>query len=176
MFDMGVEVDPFGVGASTKIDAGAMIRGAVAGGTYLAEFAKNISAISSVLSPNLKVLGGEETVKVMGGTGLNQVQTGSSHNLQTYIGRTDDTGVYDTVNQETKKSSSEIMQVDIDEEKENMKKTQEAMKEIGDNVAFIVKLLNIDGIRVRSTPERPDSGIVAMPDENSNSIYMSGGR
>ena len=176
MFDLGVEVDPFGVGASTKIDAGALVRGATAGSTYMLAYLKNIAGLSSVLSPNLRLLGGEEKVKIMGGTGLAQVSTGKSSNQQTYIGRTDDSGVYDTVNQETKQSSSEIMQVDIDEEKEAMKKTAQSMQEIGDKVAFIVQLLNIDGIKIRSMPGDVNSGYQATPDLSKDSIYMAGGR
>lgn len=175
MFDMGVEVDPFGVGASVKLEAGALVRGAAAGATYLTAYLKNIAGLSSMLTPNLKLLGGEESVKVMGGSGLNQVSTGKSSNQQTYVGRTDNSGVYDTVNQETQKSSSEIMQVDVDEEKENMKKTQKAMEDIGDNVKFIVQLLNENGIKVRSMPGAIDNSIV-IPTASNGFASLIGGK
>lgn len=178
MFDLGVEIDPWGIGASTKIDAGAMIRGATAGLTYLGAYAKNISALSSVLTPNLKELGGEEKIEILGGSGLSTVPVKSekSSNEMGYVGRTDQGGVYDQVNQDVSGESSKIMEVDIDEEKEAIKKQQEALADISDNVAFIVQLLNYDGIKVRSMPGDLNSSWSATYSPVADSIYMAGGK
>lgn len=154
MFDMGVEVDPFGVGASVKIAAGDMVKGTVAMDTYLRAYAKNITALGSALSPNLGALGGEtnNSIKLLGGQGTSQITSGVTRNQATYVGNTDTSAVYQTVSQSTNQASSEILTADIDEEKEKMDQTLKSMQEIGDNVAFIVQLLNVDGIRVRYYP------------------------
>jgi hypothetical protein len=166
---------PFGVGTGIELTAGDVVKSAVGNLTYMGAFIKNIGALTSALSPDLSVLGGEETIKIMGGSGLNQVITGESKNQQTYIGRNDQTGILDTVNQSSKQTSSEVLQVDIDKEQEAMKKQQEALGEINDNVAFIVKLLNIEGIKIRSDYSGGNQDYVATPDIDKDSVYIMGG-
>ena len=154
MIELGLEVDPFGVGASTKIKAGDILKGTTALATYLGAYAKNIGALTSIGSPNLGALGGESsrTIEIIGGTGTNDISSGSNKNVVAFTGNTENSAVYNIVNSASKDSTSEILKTDIDEEKEKMDKTMSTMKDIGDNVAFIVQLLNIDGIRIRALP------------------------
>lgn len=165
MFNLGIEVDPFGVGASTKIDAGALIRGTTAMTTYMAAYAKNIQSLSSMLSPNLGLLddeSGKSMVKMEGG-GLNQTISGTTTNqTTTAVANTETSAVYATTNSQAKAASSEIMNKDLDKEEERMQKTQKAMEKIGDNVAFIVQLLNDYGIKVRQLPGSRETGTASF--------------
>ena len=175
MFNLGIEVEPFGVGASTKIDAGALIRLTAASATYMGEWAKNIQGLSSMLSPNLSLLGGEEsnTVKLLGGQGTGVTTSGVTQNQATYVGNTDTSAVYQSINQQANQSASEIINMDIDEEKKKMEETQKSMKEIGDNVAFIVELLNVYGIKVRAMPHT--QGDIPAVNNSGNDFYFRGG-
>ena len=175
MFDLGIEIDPFGVGASTKIDAGALIRLTAASATYMGEWTKNLMGLSSMLSPNLSLLGGEEsnTVKLLGGQGTGVTTSGVTQNQATYVGNTDTSAVYQSINQQANQSASEIMNLDIDEEKKKMEETQKSMKEIGDNVTFIVELLNVYGIKVRAMPNT--QGDIPAVNNNGNDFYFRGG-
>ena len=47
------------------------------------------------------------------------------------------------------------------------------MKEIGDNVAFIVELLNVYGIKVRAMPHT--QGDIPAVNNNGNDFYFRGG-
>ena len=177
MFTTGIEVDPFGVGGSVKIDAGGLIRGITAATTLAGQYATHLGALGNMF--NLRDLGNEdEGVRIVlqgGSTGLSQVKSGTVTTEATYIGNTSKSAVYETVNQESKASASSIINEDIDEEKERMKKTQKAMEEIGDNVEFIVQLLNVSGILIRdkNTPAatRMENPLVSA----SNSFYGNGG-
>lgn len=184
MIDLGIEVDPFGVGASTKIKAGSMLRGTTAMVTYAAEWMKNIQGLSSLLAPNLALLNNQDSLRTeqLRGEGLNVVGgDGSSptsvlsENQVNYVGNSDQSAIYQTVNQSSKSASSEIMNKDIDAEAEKMEKTMKTMAEIGDNVAFIVQLLNIDGIVVRQAPGSASTEKASPITVPSGGSYLSNG-
>ena len=141
----------------------------------MGEWAKNIQGLTSMLSPNLSLLGGEEsnTVKLLGGQGTGVIAPEVTSNQAAYIGNTDTSTVYQSVNQQANQSSSEIMNLDLDEEKRKIEETQKSMEEIGDNVAFIVELLNIYGIKVRAMPNT--QGDIPAVNNNGNDFYFRGG-
>lgn len=179
--DSEAAIKPWGVGAAVSIDLASAIKGGVAGATYIGAYLKNIQALSSILSPNLKTLGGEENTTLrelgVGLGGLQQARTGETTNQATYIGRTDDSAIGKMANQVTAEKTSEILQKDFDKEEERMKKTQKAMEDIGDNVEFIVQLLNVNGIKIRSYPTakgETGSGLAVSKDLSKN-FYSSGG-
>lgn len=180
MVTLGVEIDPFGVGSSAKIDNGALIRGAVASGIYGVEFLKNIKALSSLVSPNLKYLGDSENSKIeimRGGltetsdNGLNQNQ-----NLMSFIGNTENSSIYDLVNQRGKEITSEVTGKDIDAEEERMEEILNDIKGISDSASMILQVLNIDGIRVREVSQDGSfSGSIATKQNSSTNRFMGGG-
>ena len=175
MFTTGIEVDPFGVGGSVKISAGNLIKGITAATTLAGQYATHLGALGNMF--NLRDLGNtEEGVSIVlkgGSSGLSQLTSGVTTTGATYIGNTSKSAVYETVNQESQSSASSILNENIDEEKERMKKTQKAMEEIGDNVEFIVQLLNVSGILIRqnSTPAIRENPLIS----SNNSFYRNGG-
>lgn len=156
--NLGTEIHPWGIGASVDLDLSTMIKGGMVTYSYLSAILSNISALSSIASPNLKLLGGDDTstIKILGGTGSSGVTTGTTTNQVTYVGRTDNSSVMGTVNQQASEQTSSILTKDVDEESKKMEKLSEAMLEIADNVEFIVQLLNINGIKVRSVMNSGD--------------------
>lgn len=156
--NLGTEIHPWGIGASVDLDLSTMIKGGMVTGSYLSAILSNISALSSIASPNLKLLGGDDTstIKILGGTGSSGVTTGTTTNQVTYVGRTDNSSVMGTVSQQANEQTSSILTKDVDEESKKMEKLSEAMLEIADNVEFIVQLLNINGIKVRSVMNSGD--------------------
>jgi hypothetical protein len=158
-----------------------MIKAGTATVTYLAAYLSNLGSLSSILSPNLAALGGEEgSIKTFGGTGLSLLDNGKTQNEVMYVGNNDQGTVFNTVNQQAKQTSSEILQVDVDEEKEKMKKTQDALVNISDKMDFVVQLLNEDGIKIRYYPIQPGSGenpVAKTPalDLSSGGFFINGG-
>ena len=176
---MDIEVAPMGLGIS--LDAGSLVKGAVSAATYLTHYVKNLSSLSSVLSPNLKLLGGDEetTLKELGVGigGLSQRQTGKTTNSALYYGRTDSTTMSKMANQMAAEKTSEVLQKDMGEESDNIEKTMKSMQEIGDNVEYIVQLLDVLGIRVRSYPTAQGSIGVAGSSSSgiSDNVLTKGG-
>ena len=175
MFTPDINVDPFGVGGGVKISAGGLIRGITAATTLAGQYATHLGALGNMF--NLRDLGNtEEGVGIVlkgGSSGLSQLTSGVTTTGATYIGNTSKSAVYETVNQESQSAASSILNENIDEEKERMKKTQKAMEEIGDNVEFIVQLLNVSGILIRqnSTPAVRENPLIS----SNNSFYRNGG-
>lgn len=177
MFTTGIELDPWGVGGSVKIDAGELIRGITAATTISAQYLTHLGALGSWFDlKSLEDEGSSSGIVVEGGegTGLGQVKSGFGKNEVTYIGSTDQSSVYKTLGQETKNSASSILGEDIDQEKERMKKQSEAMEEINDNVAFIVQLLNISGILIRNGNTVPVTR-TEEPIPKNGGFYGNGG-
>lgn len=182
--DLGTEIHPWGIGASVDLDLSTMIKGGMVVGSYLSAIIGNISAITSALSPNLKLLGGEDsaTIKILGGDGTGHTNGGQTSNQVTYVGRTDNSAVYATVNQQSSGQTSSVLKKDVDEESKKMEKLSQAMLEIADNVEFIVQLLNINGIKIRAvmnegsiTPARYDPSSSNSSVSGNNNFYGSGG-
>ena len=167
-FELEASYRPWGIGASITIDPATMIRGNMVTGSYLGAILSNISALSSVLSPNLKLLGGEEssTIKILGGSGTGDPLQDKTENQFSYIGRTDDSAVFNTVSQQANSQSSTLLTKDIDEESKKMEKMSKSMVEVADNVEIIVRLLDTNGIKVRSVGDSLDIGTISKVKNN----------
>ena len=175
MLEIETQVAPFGIGPKVDIDAGSMIRTALGGVSYFSKLITRLGSLSSVISPDLTALGGEEVnkVEVLGGEGTSSTSGGTNENQVLYVSRSSDkTAVYKTLNQESGDVSSKVITKDVDEESKKMEKMQKNFEEIAKDVDFIVQLLNIDGIVIRDRGSSPSS---YQQQQNSTGFYISGG-
>lgn len=175
MLDLKTNISPFGVGTGFDISSSSLLKSTAAVSTYLISLISNVSSIASALSPQLEALGGETSniIKLVGGTGTNTVTSGTSSNQIVYYGASDSSTVYSTVSQLADEVSASVVTADIDEEQEKITDMVNNMSEVNDNVAFIVQLLNINGIKVRSLPG--DSDTIATFTKDSTGFYSQGG-
>lgn len=146
--ESGVDIQPFGVGTHLNLSLGDITKSITVMAGLASGLGTILTGISSLGGVNMSAFENVETVS-RGGTGLSLIRSGTARSETTYQGDTSESSIYKTSNAAANTTASQMTDEDIDEEKENMKKTQESMNKIGDNVQYIVELLNVYGIVIR---------------------------
>ena len=177
----GVSMSPFGVGTTLDFSVGDILKAATVSAGVMGGISSMMSGLNSRSGVDLeKLMGGEGGDSSAWKPGRNVVSRGggkggvssmmaegtvTSHTMQ--VSDFSESALVASSNAATQKATAQHTDVDFDAEKEKMEQTAKTMEEIGDNVAFIVQMLNESGIVVRggadwTTPDRPAYSMSGM--------------
>lgn len=147
--ETGVDLQPLGVGTHLNLSVGDIMKAAtVAGGvaTGLVSMMQGLKPLSVSLDA---LKSGEETRANVSRGKSSMIESGTSRSSTTYVGDFSSGALASGANAVTGTAAAQYTDADFNEEKEKTKKTQQAIEDIGDNVKFIVQLLNESGIVIR---------------------------
>lgn len=150
--ETGVDIQPFGVGTHMNLDVGKLAEVVRFTAGVLPGITGMLSGIGSIGGVNFRVLGDDNEEArgiVKKGSLLSMTQTGKQETSTTYVGDYSEGSLAKTASGISDDAITEHTDESFDEEKKKTEESMKAMKEIGDNVKFIVQLLNESGIVVR---------------------------
>lgn len=179
MINLGIDIDPFGIGVSTKINGGDMLKAVQASITYGAEWAKNKSAFNSLTSPDLSALNGEEStgrnsITIYGGLGTSSTTSGQTTNTLSYVGNSDSSAAYEMMNDYGKSTSSQITNMDIDEEQAKSEAMMDAVISMGDGMDVLIQLMDTKGIVVRAYLGGSEAGAPGITSSEDTDTLVGG--
>lgn len=161
--ETGVDIQPFGIGTHLNLSIGDLTKAATVTAGLASGLGSILTGIGSIGGIALRNLENAEVVER--GSGVSIISEGTKQSQTKYVGDTSESAILDTANAQADDTASKVMDQNVDEEQEKMKKMQSDMSDINDNVAFIVQLLNSSGIVIRGraneTSEAVFSGLAA---------------
>ena len=148
--ETGIDIQPFGVGTHLNLDVGTLAQAVVTGAGAIAGLGSMLSAAGSIAGVDLGRLSEESAAKRVTRGDLSTFATeGTRTSQSSFYGDTSNSALAETSAAITDQAAAQYSDEDYDEEKAKVEKTMDSMKEIGDNVKFIVQLLNESGIVIR---------------------------
>lgn len=148
--ETGVDIQPFGMGTHLNLGVSTLAQAVITATGAVAGLSSMLTAAGSLAGVNLGKLTEESAKKRVSTGDLTTFATEGTKRTETsYYGDTSDSALAATSNALTKDAAAKYTDDSYDEEKAKTEKTMESMKEIGDNVKFIVQLLNERGIVIR---------------------------
>lgn len=148
--ETGIDMSPFGVGTHLNLSVGDIMKASTVAAGSLSGIASMISGLGSKGGVDLSALTRESrTTSLQRGDLLSMIKEGNGSSLVSYVGDYSEGALAQSANLATDKAAAMYSDEDYKEEQARMKKTQEKLESIGDNVAFIVQLLNESGIVIR---------------------------
>lgn len=163
--ETGVDIQPFGVGTHLNLTVGEIIKAATVSAGTLTGIASMMAGLGSLGGVNVSSLqegegsrtgstawtpGGAVVSRGGGAAGaLSSMSEGTVTSQTIQVSDFSDSALVQSSNAATQTATAQYSDADFDAEKEKTAKTAATMEEIGDNVAFIVRMLNETGIVIR---------------------------
>ncbi|MCM1323009.1 MAG: hypothetical protein NC218_02385 [Acetobacter sp.] len=150
--ESGLDVQPFGVGTHVNLDLGELAQVVQFTAGVLPGVASMLGGLTSIGGVGWSVLGDDKEKArdvVTKGNLVSMAQAGTRQTSSSYTGDYSEGALAQSSNAIQDKAIAEHKDETYDEEKKKTEAMVDSMKEIGDNVKFIVQLLNETGIVIR---------------------------
>lgn len=154
--ETGISFAPLGVGTTISLSVGDITKAATVLAGVGTGIASMMQGLGSKFGVDLGALGSDTRTTVQRGSLMSMMEEGTRDSFASYTGDYSEGALYKVSKAESTDAATKVNDEDYIEEKRKTDEYQQKVLDIGDNVKFIVQLLNESGIVVRgqvgSTP------------------------